>query len=133
MLKLLRLSTALAVALVPFLPEAAFSLPSVAQVNNSQTVILDPVNNSGRVIGYPVNRFPTGVSYPVNNYGRVTGYPVNRFPSGASYPINNFGTVIINPNNVNPTPQQSSCGSMIIGSSIPSPVPVDAYTGRFCR
>lgn len=133
MLRFLLLSVTITAALVPFLPKVAFGLPAVVDINNPPTVILDPNSNSGTVIGNPINRVPTGVVYPINNSGTVIGNPINRVPTGVVNPINNFGTVIINPTNVNPPVQQSSCGSMVFGSPIPSPVPVDAYTGRLCR
>jgi hypothetical protein len=127
MLKFLGFTAALSVACVTFLPEVAFGLPPVVDINNSPTVILDPINNYDRVIVNPINRFPTRRIYPINNYGTVNVYPNNRFPTRRVYPINNYGTV-----NVNPNPQQPSCGSMIYGSPIPSPVPVNPYTGHRC-
>ena len=107
MLKFLSLSAALSVALVSFLPEVGFSFPRrVVIINNSPTVIVPPASNYGTVIVNPSRRYRTRIVDPINN----------------------SGTEI-----VNPTFQQPSCGSVIMGSSIPSPVPVNPNTGLSCR
>ena len=131
MLRLL-MTTALSTALIPFLPEVAFGIPPTGNIYDSPGITY-PSNDSNTVIINSTDRFPTRVGYPGNNYGTVIVNPNNRFPTRVGYPTNNYGTVIINQNNTNRTFQQPSCGSAVIGSPIPSPVPVNLYTGRFCR
>jgi hypothetical protein len=58
MLKFLGITAALSAAFATFLPEVAFGLPPVVDINNSPAVIPDPINNYGRVIVNPINRFP---------------------------------------------------------------------------
>ena len=153
MLKFL-MSAALTVAL-SFLPEVGFSFPRrVIIINNSPTVIVPPAGNYGTVIVNPTSPYRTGIIDPFNNYNTTivspsssyrTGIidpfnnynttivsPSRLYRTGIINPINNYGTVIVNPVNVNPI-QQPSCGSVIMGSSIASPVPVNSSTGLSCR
>lgn len=133
MLRFLSLTTALSTALISFLPKVAFGIPPAGNIYDSQSEIAYPSSDSNSVIINSTDRFPTRVGYPVNNQGTVIVNPNNRLPTRVGYPINNYGTVIINQNNVNRTFRQNSCGSAIIGNPIPSPVPVNLYTGRFCQ
>lgn len=127
MLRFLSLTTALSTALLSFLPEVAFGIPPTGNIYDSQTGITYPSSGSNTVIFNSNDRFPTQAGYPVNEYGTVIVNQNNRFPTRVGYPTNNYGTVIINPNL-----RQSNCGTLRIGNPIPSPVPVNLYTGRFC-
>lgn len=128
MLRFLYVMTALSTALIPFLPEVAFGLPLDPVYNGSLPTTFDSIGNPHGVI--VPNYYPSGGAYPINNYGTVIVNPNNRYSRGA-YPINNYGTVIVNPNNANSN-RRSNCGLSRIGNPIPSPVPVNLYTGRFC-
>lgn len=130
MLRFLYLITALSTALIPFLPEVAVGLPLDAEYNGSLPTTFDSISNPYGVIVSP-NRYPSGGAYPINNYGTVIVNPSDRYSRGA-YPINNYGTVIVDPNNANSSSRRSNCGLSRIGNPIPSPVPVNLYTGRFC-
>lgn len=134
MLRFLSLTTALSTALISFLPKVAFGIPPTGNIYDSPTGIIYPSSDSNTVIINSTDRFPARVGYPGNNYGPVIVNPNNRFPTQVGYPTNNYDTGIINQNNVNRTFQQpSSCGTARIGNPIPSPVPVNLYTGRFCQ
>lgn len=129
MLKFLYLMTALSTALTPFLPEVAFGLPLDAEYNGSLPTTFDSNNPYGVIVN--PNHYPARGAYPINNYGTVIVNPSDRYSRGAD-PINNYGTVIVSPNNLNSTSRRSRCGLSRLGNPIPSPVPVDFYTGRFC-
>ena len=153
MLKYVILTNALFVAIVSFAPKAAFGLP-FGNINNSPTSL---AQNSypNTVIVSPGNSYPTGTIYPNSYPNTVIVSPGNSYPTGAIYPNSYPSTVIVSPGNsyptgaispnsypnaaigrpsqVNPPLAQPSCGGTILGSSIPSPVPVNPYTGHFCR
>ncbi len=154
MLRTLILTNAL-FAVVSFMPKVAFGLPSVGNINNSPTASLAQNSYPSTVIVGPGNSYPTGTVYPNsypntvivgpgNSYPTGTVYPNsypntvivgpgNSYPTGTIYPNSYPGAVIVKPNRVNPPSEQSSCGGIIFGSPIPSPVPVNPYTGGFCR
>ena len=89
--------------------------------NTSQTIII-PGNNSSTIIVTPNNNnYPNSYYY---NYGNYGNHNYNNYP-------NNYG----NYGNYNNYPyvQQRNCTNLIQGSPIPSPVPIDTVTGRFCN
>jgi hypothetical protein len=59
------------------------------------------------------------------------------FSSGGYYPNRRRQyrqpTVIFQQNNIYPSSSQSTCTTSIIGSPIPSPIPLNRYTGAPCR
>jgi hypothetical protein len=114
---------------------------------NPSPTITDPNSNNGTVIVNPTNPSPT-ITDP-NSNGTVIVNPTNPYVN--SYPLETItpnsnpsvvivkpsAPVIVNPSQPNVTSQpehhQSNCGGVIFGSPIPSPVPVNPYTGRFCH
>jgi len=132
MLRTLILTNAL-FAVVSFMPKVAFGLPSVGNINNSPTASLAQNSYPSTVIVGPGNSYPTGTVYPNSYPNTVIVGPGNSYPTGTIYPNSYPGAVIVKPNRVNPPSEQSSCGGIIFGSPIPSPVPVNPYTGGFCR
>lgn len=136
MLKFLILTTALSALLVPFLPGVAFGLPLVGNSNYSSPVILDP---NGNLVN-PNNSYPTGTIDPYSGSNTVIVNPNYPYSSGIITPYNSGPkTVIVNPTGpviVNPPSQpaqQYSCSTAIIGSPIPSAVPLNTQTGRPCH
>jgi hypothetical protein len=78
-----------------------------------------PYGGSGVVIRSTINK-------PYYNYGQP-GYYSPRFPTRSVIVAPRVRTVIVNPG------YRSNCGSVIYGSPIASPIPVDPYTGLACR
>lgn len=132
MLRFLYLTAALSTALIPFLPDVAFGLPLDINAGNSSTVVGYPLSNPNVVIA-PGYGYSTAVPYPGYNSTIIVDPGYNSYSPRTPYTINNFGTVIIQPRNNSPISQHSHCGTAVIGNPIPSPVPVDLYTGRFCQ
>lgn len=141
MLKFLSLTAALSTAFVTFLSEASLAMPvilntnqpsqvMVNSTNSSTTGFYSPFNNSNQVIVDPFNRSQTSIngSFYNNPYASYNN-PYTR----TTYPSNGSQLVIINIINVNRIPLQSTCSTAIIGSPIPSPIPINTRTGLPCR
>jgi hypothetical protein len=133
MLKPLSLITALSVATIPLLPQVAHSqtatitFPQVIQTQpsvvypsaNTRTVIVNPYGNTRTVIiqrnnGFGTNGFGTFGTY---------GYPQTVIVA----PIIQPPTVIIKPGY-----SRRTCSTAILGSPIPSPIPLNQATGLPC-
>lgn len=138
MLKLFSKTVSVAVAI--FIPGVAFALP-VVTINNPQPIIdpfyssqpiIDPYYGIQPVIPQSIYGSQTVIVNPSRRTNTVIVSPSN----GSQTVIVNQGkrsqTVIVNPNNSYPIFGQSNCSSMIMGSPIPSPVPMNTQTGRFC-
>jgi hypothetical protein len=82
-----------------------------------------PYGGSGVVIRSTIDN-------PYYNYGQP-GYYSPGFPTRTVIVAPRVRTVILNP--VYPSGYRSNCGSVIYGSPIASPIPVDPYTGLACR
>jgi hypothetical protein len=81
-----------------------------------------------------------GQSIEIGGYSNTTidNFPrTNTFYDNDNYPRNHLRhrqpTVIIQQNNIYPSNSRSNCTTTIIGSPIPSPIPIDRTTGQPCR
>ena len=141
MLKFLSLTAALSTAFVTFLSEASLAMPLILNTNQPSQVMVNstngwttgfygPFNNSSQVIVAPFNRPQTSIngSFYNNPYASYNN-PYTR----TTYPSNGSQIVIINIINVNRIPMQATCSTAIIGSPIPSPIPLNTRTGLPCR
>lgn len=81
-----------------------------------------------------------GQSIEIGGYSTTTidnSPRTNTFYDNYNYPRNRRDrrqpTVIIQQNNIYPQNNRSNCTTTIIGSPIPSPIPLDRTTGQPCR
>jgi hypothetical protein len=90
---------------------------------NQRPIVVAPVHPYGTVIvrpHHPRRSIVIGPTYYSPSYQLVSPVP-SRYTTPTYVP----STVIVNP-------YRSQCGTSVIGSPIPSPVPVNLYTGKRC-
>jgi hypothetical protein len=86
----------------------------------SQTVIINPSDNK-QIIVIPGNNVRTIIVNPSNGYYNQGDNQYNGYNPGYNNGYNNGYNQIRN------------CTTLIPGSPIPSPVPIDSVTGKFCN
>lgn len=144
MWKFYQLGAALSIAITTSMPGVVLANQAVITINSSQTGFIDPYygSQSGFVNPYygsqPVYVDPYYGSQPVivNPGRRSQTVIVNPSNTVIVNPGRRSPTVIVSPGNTypgyNPIFPQSNCSSMIMGSPIASPVPMNTISGRFC-
>jgi hypothetical protein len=133
MLKFLSLTAALSTAFVTLLSGPSLGFPLVLNTNDPSQVIFNPTNGSTTGFYDPFNNSRQVIFNPSNGSQTVIGSPYNNPYTRTTYPSNGSQIVIINIINVNRIPLQSTCSTAIIGSPIPSPIPLNTRTGLPCR
>ena len=139
MFKIISAFVAGAIVLAPFLPARAdFGIRS-----SGFGVSIGAPSTFGFTVGTPYGYHPgyrerviirNSINDPFNSYypGVYSpGFNSSGFPSSTVIVAPRARTVIVNPgfnNSYRPT-----CGSVVYGSPIVSPIPVDPFTGLACR
>lgn len=139
MFKLISCLVASSIVLAPMLPaQAGFGIRS-----SGFGVTIGTPSSFGVGVrrGFNHGRYPYGngviirstIGNPYYNYGNYQrpGYYSPGFPNSTVIVAPRVRTVIVNPGYQNR--YRSNCGSVIYGSPIASPIPVDPYTGLACR
>jgi len=134
MLKLLSITALLAAGFATLLCEESLAIPVIINSTSYPQWIVDQnPNGIGEVVN-PLYRSSYSIVSPVNGSNTVRTSSFGSYPSSRSiYPIGGTPIVIINNVNIYPSYAEPVCSTVILGSPIPSPVPINRKTGAFCR
>lgn len=132
MLKVLSITALFSAAFATVLSEASLAIPLIINSTSYPQSIVDADSNS-QVVN-PLYRSSYSIVSPVNGSNSVTTSSFNSYPNSRSvYPVGGTQVVIINNVNIYPSYSEPTCSTVILGSPIPSPVPINRRTGAFCR